>query len=69
MESSLKGFLPGRQLVQELRGEPGLLLRNGAAIPVPVRQHRTCRLYAAVRRTARHTWFHDPVFPFVHLPV
>jgi hypothetical protein len=31
MESSLKGFLPGRQLVQELRGEPGLLLRNGAA--------------------------------------
>jgi len=23
--------------------------------------------YAAVRRMARHTWFHDPVFPFVHL--
>jgi hypothetical protein len=26
-------------------------------------------LYAAVRRMARHTWFHDPVFPFVHLRV
>jgi hypothetical protein len=25
--------------------------------------------YAAVRRMARHTWFHDPVFPFVHWPI
>ena len=44
-------------------------LLNDAAVPVPVRPVPGMSVlpYAAVRRVARHTWFHDPVFPFVHL--
>jgi hypothetical protein len=42
---------------------------NEAAVPVPVRPVPDMSVlpYAAVRRMACHTWFHDPVFPFVHL--
>jgi len=44
-------------------------LINDAAVPAPVRPAPDMSVlpYAAVRRMARHTWFHDPVFPFVHL--
>jgi hypothetical protein len=41
---------------------------NDAAVPVPARPAPDMSFlpYAAVRRMARHTWFHGPVFPFVH---
>ena len=44
-------------------------LLSDAAVPAPVRPAPDMSVlpYAAVRRMARHTWFHDPVFPFVHL--
>ena len=44
---------------------------NDEAVPVPVRPAPDMSVlpYAAVRRMARHTWFHDPVFPFVHWPI
>jgi hypothetical protein len=44
-------------------------LLNDEAVPANVRPapHMSVLPYAAVRRMARHTWFHDPVFPSVHL--
>jgi hypothetical protein len=47
------------------RRSPG---RRSATVPVRLAPDMSVLLCAAVRRVARHSWFHDPESPFVQVP-